>query len=325
MNYQVTMPSLGADMDHGKIMEWKINPGDHVSKGQTIAVVETTKSNVEIESFRDGHVTELVGKIGEEIPVGAVIALFEVQDEKGGMGFEEFKKEETSLKKSSVREVIAHRMSLSKKDIPHYYLKHQINLGPFMNWLDKTNMNLPPDERIMIQVGLLRAVVISLNQFPELNGHFVNDKFSQIKSIHTGVVMAFKEEGVIVPAILESQLMSLKELNTAFLDIIARARSGRLKNRELTEGTITITNLGDQGIDEVFGIIFPPQVAIIGFGKIHKAPVITGDVITPEFVVNVTLSADHRVTDGMTGARFLAFLEEKLMFPQSLGVARDLK
>lgn len=361
MKYNVTMPSLGADMEEGKLMDWKIAPGDHVKKGQTMAVVETTKSAVEIESFRDGKVLELVGKVGEVIPVGQVIAYFDVE---GVQSTEELspaplrgrvkispaarklaQEKHIDLEKIkgsgpegqielkdieslgapvtsgvNIREAIARAMSQSKKEIPHYYLKTRIVLDPLMKRLDLKNAELVPEKRLMVPVVFLWAIIKSLKDFPQLNGHFKNGQFIVNEAIHLGVTIALKTGGVLVPALLDSHLMTLEELNVSFQDLLQRTRKGELKNRELTEGSVTVTNVGDLGSDEVFGIIFPPQVSLIGLGKIHTAAVVDGSSVRPGLVIDVTLSADHRVTDGLTGARFLTLFEKKLMDPSLLEV-----
>lgn len=357
MRYEVKMPSLGADMESGKLMEWKIVPGAFVRKGQTIAIVETTKSAVEIESFREGRVIELLGKIGEIIPVGQIIASFDVEGpvavevtkerkkispaarklalEKhlaleniigsGPQGevtlkdvetFSGMAKDEMSV--VNVRQAIAKAMIRSKSEIPHYYLKSQVSLDHLLSWLDDKNASLDPEKRIMVPAMLLRAIIKSLQKFPSLNGHYENGVFTSSESIHLGMAITLKKEGVLVPALLDAQNLGSHELNQSLQDLIHRTHHQELKNRELTEGTITVTNVGDLGSDEVFGIIFPPQVALIGLGRIRRVPVVDNTGLRPGFVVSITLSADHRVSDGLTGARFLSEVEKWLNDPHKL-------
>lgn len=354
MKYDVPMPSLGADMEQGKLMKWMIKPGDEVKKGQTIAVVETTKSSVEIESFRSGKVLELIGKEGDEIKVGKTIAYFEVAEDKrikaspaakrlaeengidlkkvqgsGADGQIELKdvqsltgpkKVEVKVPSTEVnlREAIAKAMSRSKKEIPHYYLKTRISLDHFMQWMDKKNQILPAQERLLVPVALMRAIVLSLGENPDMNGYYENGKFEKKESINLGMAVSLKNGGVLVPALMNAQDLNLSELNASFQDLLIRTRKGELKNRELTEGTVTITNVGDLGSHEVFGIIFPPQVALVGLGRIHKEAVVDNGSIRAGFIIDVTLSADHRVTDGLAGARFLMSIEKYLMGPDLL-------
>jgi pyruvate dehydrogenase E2 component (dihydrolipoamide acetyltransferase) len=360
MKYFVPMPSLGADMDQGKLMKWLIKPGDEIKKGQAIAVVETTKSTVEIESFKEGKVLELIGKEGEEIRVGSSIATFEIPEQRhhesadsrlkvspaarrlaitqgikleqvvgSGPGasieLRDIEKLITPVKTPektgtgvNLRAAIAQAMGRSKKEIPHYYLRNRVSLDRFMAWIDEKNANLASEQRLMIPVALLRAVTLALQENPAMNGYFEKDLFSPKESIHLGMTIALKQGGVLVPAILDSQQLSVSELNLAFQDLLQRARKGELKNRELTEGTFTVSYLGDLGCDEVLGIIFPPQVALLGLGRIHKEAVVVNGVLRVGFVIQVTLSADHRVSDGLIGARFLASIEKFLTNPHLL-------
>lgn len=353
MKYEVPMPSLGADMDQGKLMAWKIKAGDEVKKGQSIASVETTKSVVEIESFRDGKVLELIAKEGEAFKVGTTIALFDVKGEErpvekprlkispaarkfaldnhidlsvikgsGSEGQIELKDVQVvhpeSLPAVNIREAIAKAMSRSKKEIPHYYLKTRIQLDKLMQWIDERNKSLAAEERVMVPVILMKGIIQALGKFPMMNGYYEKEKFVEKENIHLGIAIALKSGGVLVPAILDSEKMTLQELNHSFQDLLIRTRKNELRNREITEGTVTVTNVGDLGSDEVFGIIFPPQVALIGLGRIHQAPVEDNGNLRSGFVIDVTLSADHRVSDGLTGSRFLAFLERIYQEPSML-------
>lgn len=350
MKYEITMPSLGADMDQGKLIEWKINPGDEIKKNQVIASVETTKSIVDIESFREGKVLELLTKVGDVIPVGKIIASLEIHAEvenshlkispvakkiaeekhidisqivptgtQGEITLKDIEKKEFLGK--NLRLSIASAMARSKKEIPHYYLKRKIYLDSLIKWLDEKNTISTAEERLLIPAVLMRAVILALKKYPQLNGYYINDKFEMSESVNLGTAFALKDEGVLVPAVLEAEKLSLSEFNLAFQNLALRTKNGGLKNRELNEGTITVTNVGDLGSDEVFGIIFPPQVAIVGFGRIRKEPIvdtINQGEIYPGFVIDVTLSADHRVSDGLLGAKFLNELANVLNHPLTL-------
>lgn len=361
MKYQVPMPSLGADMDLGKLMVWKIKPGDEVKKGQTIATVETTKSAVEIESFRDGKVLELVGKEGEELRVGNTIAIFDVKGEEkmatekdrlkispaarklaaqshidltavkgsGPEGEIELKDVESLVSQKAqapsehtsivnIREAISKAMSRSKREIPHYYLKTRVSIDALMEWIDYKNKRLPSDARLMVPSVLLKGIIQAIKKFPMMNGYYANGTFEVKDSINLGIAVSLKNGGVLVPAIMGTEEMTLEKLNTSFQELLIRTRKSELKNRELTEGTITVTNVGDLGSHEVFGIIFPPQVALIGLGRIRKSAIEDDGVVKAGFIIDVTLSADHRVTDGLSGSRFLAEIEKIFLNPRML-------
>jgi pyruvate dehydrogenase E2 component (dihydrolipoamide acetyltransferase) len=362
MNFTVPMPSLGADMDQGKIMEWKIAPGDTIKKGQTMAIVETTKSAVEIESFHDGKVLELIAQIGEMISVGKPIATFDVLEapliqpipqvygervkispiakrlaEMNHLNWEQLKgsglegeielkdveailgKKEASTSVVNLRKAIAKSMGQSKKEIPHFYLKSRILIDALLQRLDEKNKLLPAEKRLLLPVLFIRAITLALKDFPELNGYYKNDSFLPQSAIHIGYAFAVKSGGVMVPAILDCHQLKLEELNTAFLQLASRVERGELKNRELTEGTVTITNVGDLGSDEVYGIIFPPQVALIGIGRIHKEPIALDNQVKLSWVIDLTLSIDHRVTDGITASRFLNTVDRHLQQTEIFG------
>jgi pyruvate dehydrogenase E2 component (dihydrolipoamide acetyltransferase) len=164
----------------------------------------------------------------------------------------------------------------------------------------------------------MKGILEAIKEFPMMNGYYENGVFKEKDSVNLGIAIALKSGGVLVPAIMNAEGMDLSDFNTSFQDLLIRTRKSELKNRELTEGTITVTNVGDLGSHEVYGIIFPPQVALIGLGRIHKTPVVDHEKIRPGFVIDVTLSADHRVTDGLSGSRFLAHIEKIFLNPSML-------
>lgn len=357
MNYNLPMPSLGADMDEGKLMEWKIKIGDTIKKNQIIAAVETTKSVVDVESFRDGVVTDILAHVGDVIHVGKPIAILDVKGDEildkarfkispaakkmaeenhidlsqikgtGNEGEISLKdveeklrlKTETAYFGINLRQAIATLMLRSKKEIPHYYLKKRMHLDSLMSWIDEKNKKLSPTERLLLPALLMRAVILAIKKFPEMNGYYKNDKFEAVNNVNLGVAFSVKGGGVIVPAVLDAEKLSAAEFNSAFQNLAIRTKEGGLKSRELSEGSFTVTNVGDLGSDEVYGIIFPPQVAIIGIGRIRKEAIIDHqDQLRAGFVVDITLSADHRVSDGLLGSRFLNEIEIKLSDPLSL-------
>jgi pyruvate dehydrogenase E2 component (dihydrolipoamide acetyltransferase) len=122
----------------------------------------------------------------------------------------------------------------------------------------------------------------------------------------------------VAPALHDADRLSVEDLMRQLRDLVRRARAGRLRSSELSDPTITVTNLGEQGIDSVFGIIYPPQVAIVGFGRVVERPWSVAGQIVSRPVVTASLSADHRVTDGHRGARFLAAVERLLQEPARL-------
>jgi pyruvate dehydrogenase E2 component (dihydrolipoamide acetyltransferase) len=153
---------------------------------------------------------------------------------------------------------------------------------------------------------------------PEMNGFFVDGAFRQSESVHLGVAVALRGGGLVAPAIHDADRLSPDELMSALRDLVARARSGKLKRAEMTDPTITVTNLGDLGVEAVFGVIYAPQVALVGFGRVVEQPWATDGMLGVRPVVTATLSADHRVSDGLRGGRFLARVDELLQKPEEL-------
>lgn len=395
MKYSVTMPSLGADMEHGKLLKWYVKPGDAIKKGDLIAVVETQKSAVDIESFRSGTVLELIGEIDSVIDVGAVIAVMEVEAgadgdatgelphnpataapspapemhpakplspagptsavsrlqvspaarrlaEQSGVAIQtlagsgpdgviELRDVQAALGKPSgqapsasaslinIRDAIARAMSRSKREIPHYYLQSQLHIDALTAWLDAHNRALPPERRLFLPAVLMRATVLALQECPDMNGYFENGAYAPKSDIHLGITVALKPNGVMVPAILDAHTLSLAELNMAFIDLVQRTRTGKLRNRELTDGSVTVTNVGELGADAVTGVIFPPQVALVGFGRVRKAAIVDSDGgLRAGLVLDASLAADHRVSDGMAGSKLLGAIGRLLAQPDRL-------
>lgn len=210
-------------------------------------------------------------------------------------------------------------MARSKREIPHYYLQSQFHLDILVAWLDSRNRSLLPEQRLFMPAVLMRAVVLALQANPALNGYYENDTFVRKSDIHLGITVGLKPGGVMTPAIIDAHTLSLAQLNAACSDLVQRARAGRLRNRELTDGTVTVTNVGELGADAVTGVIFPPQVALIGFGRVRKGAIVDKDGgVRAGYVLDTTLAADHRVSDGLAGSRLLSMIERLLAQPDKL-------
>jgi pyruvate dehydrogenase E2 component (dihydrolipoamide acetyltransferase) len=221
-------------------------------------------------------------------------------------------------RQSRMRQAIAAAMSRSKREIPHYYLSSTIDMHPAQGWLAARNAARPVIERLLTGVLFLKAVALALREVPELNALWVDDRAVPSKAIHLGVAVSLRGGGLIAPAIHDADKKSLDELMRDLSDLVSRARSGGLRSSELSDPTITVTSLGDQGADAVFGVIYPPQVAIVGFGKIVERPWVAGGQVVPRPVVTATLSADHRASDGHRGGLFLAAVDRLLQEPEKL-------
>ncbi len=395
------MPSLGADMETGKLVEWLVVPGQRVKRGDIVALVETQKGLFEIEVFEDGIMGEPLVAAGQTVPVGTLLARIEAGTAKAV--FTEVRTEPTvekttepspvskpqetipaqptisserlscspsarrlalelgvdlatvqgtgprgAIQRSDIeaaaqaktitspqataapaesagdtpetrmRQAIAAAVSRSNREIPHYYLATEIDLSHPLQWLEEENRQRSMRERILPVVLLLKATAKALRDVPELNGFWLNDRLQVQPDIHVGFAIALRTGGLISPAIHHVDRLSLGELMQAMADLIERTRSGRLRGSEVTDATVSVTNLGDRGIKTVFGIIYPPQVALIGFGKISERPWAENGMLGVRRCVTATLAADHRATDGHQGALFLEALNRHLQQPEAL-------
>lgn len=408
------MPSLGADMQSGKLLEWLVKPGDVVKRGQVIAVVGTEKGDIEVEVFEEGVVRALLAAPGAEMPVGAPIAVIEAVGEaekvaapaampaaeakmaaaptpavkaaepvaraanghrirvsplarklaaelgvdlsqvqgtgpQGAIDKADVERAAAALKaqreaqqaapaqaaeappspakpvdkgsaefQAGMRRAIALAMARSNRDIPHYYLETRINMAKALAWLEAENLKRPIQNRLLPAVLLIKAVAKALTHVPQLNGYWVDDALQVAEAIHIGFAIALRQGGLVTPAIHHADLKSADELMETLRDLIMRTRAGRLRSSELTDATITVTSLGDMGVEKVFGVIYPPQVALVGFGKVTEEVWVENGMIGVRPVVHATLAGDHRATDGRTGAEFLDVLNRLLQEPEAL-------
>ncbi|HJU71435.1 MAG TPA: dihydrolipoamide acetyltransferase family protein [Paucimonas sp.] len=388
------LPSLGADMDEGKLLQWNIQPGDTVKRGQVVAVVDTSKAAVDVESWQEGTVFELLVQPGETIPVETVLAtLLEsgetpetarrtvraskaadvsappapippaapppavtpattvrrrispaarkhaedngididtvtgtgpdgavtLQDVQHATELRQRPQPASSVdKKAEMRKAIAAAMSRSKREIPHYYLSETVPMRKAQEWLAATNESRSITERLLMATLQLKAVAMALKKYPDMNGFYVNGMYQPSRSIHIGVAISLRQGGLIAPAIHEVGEKTLDQLMCDLTDLVKRTRAGSLRSSEMSDPTITVTNLGEQGVETVYGVIYLPQVALVGFGRIREIPWATDGTLCVMPAMTASLAADHRVSDGHYGALFLAEIREQLQHPDQL-------
>ncbi|WP_405653500.1 2-oxo acid dehydrogenase subunit E2 [Streptomyces sp. NBC_00019] len=483
---EFTMPSLGADMDEGTLLEWLVGPGDLVHKGDPVAVVETAKSTIEVECFETGTMAELLVEPGTTVPVGTPLALIgapakkpehpageekphTTREPRNARQPEGSEKTEKAAKRraarrapkkrepakppsppperatvpapvltttrqgihteagplvrhlaehsgvdletlhgsgpggrvtrtdveeavaarqprlrvtplarrlaaemgvdlamvrgtgkdsavraadvrraargpateapsahvgapavrpsaerlsgdrgTAMRRAIAGLMSRANRDIPHYYLSTTVDMAAAMDWLHEHNRRSPLGERLLPAALLLKAAALAARDVPELNGSWTDDHFTAGEGVHLGVAVSLRGGGLVAPALHHADTLALPQLMTALKDLVTRARTGRLRGSEVSDATITVTNLGDQGVETVFGVIYPPQVALVGFGRVVDRPCAVDGMLGVRPVVTATLSADHRATDGAVGARYLTAVTRLLQNPEQL-------
>ncbi|GGH90876.1 dihydrolipoamide acetyltransferase family protein [Arthrobacter liuii] len=488
------MPSLGADMEHGKVVEWLVKPGDYVHKGDLVAAVDTDKTVMDIESFQEGVVAEFLVDIGDTVDVGTPIARItatpaelppsqpqppappltsgtlspdarsplateaptpahlgaegghaepsakisppvrhlahtlgvdvgrisgsgddgevtrddveraaeasgagerhvearatevpsppaearrvrssplarrlaaelgvdlsglagtgpggavteedvlsgvppkkpqtdeaaeappsDAHTPEPGVPLEEAPKRQRPTavggKAESLRQAIGALMSRSKKEIPHYYLSTTLDLAAAMAWMQAANQQRPVSSRLVPSALLLKATALAAKEVPDMNGFFTKGAFQPSSGVHLGVAVALRHGGLVAPALHDADTLTLDELMDQLRDLVGRARAGRLQRAEMADPTITVTNLGDLGVESVYGVIYPPQVAMVGFGKVLEQPWAHNGMLGIRHAATATLSADHRVSDGLRGGRFLARIDELLQAPENL-------
>jgi pyruvate dehydrogenase E2 component (dihydrolipoamide acetyltransferase) len=385
------LPSLGAEMDEGTLVEWKVGPGDVVRKGDIVAVVDTSKSAIDVEIWQEGTVWTLVAAPHDKVPVGTVIARLLEPGETpahaeaqlreraaavpaaaaeptvaappppalpvvapvatrrrvspaararaealgvdvaavtatgadGAVTLEDVERAASARpapadRALAMRAAIAAAMARSKREIPHYYLATDIPLARATQWLAERNAGRPVTERVLMAVPLLKAVALALARFPEFNGHYRDGAFAPAAGIHVGIAISLRQGGLIAPAIHDVDTLPLDALMQHLADLVARARALTLRSSEMSDATITVTNLGDQGVRLVHGVIYPPQVALVGFGRVTERPWVEGGELRPMPVVTASLAADHRASDGHRGALFLREVDGLLQEPGKL-------
>jgi pyruvate dehydrogenase E2 component (dihydrolipoamide acetyltransferase) len=410
------MPSLGADMEEGTLVEWLVHPGDVVHRGDVVAVVDTVKTAMDVEVFEDGTVERLLVEPGTTLPVGAPMAviagtttaaaaaaagapppvvptapaaprhpdsplvrhrarqhpapvpprrpapersrvraaprvrrraaelgvdLSTVEGTRPGgvVGLADLERvaatpapqpperaaptptqqpPDRADRRAAQQAAVGQLMARSKRDIPHYYLSTTIDLHAATAWLAAQNAGRPADERLVPAALLLKATALAARKVPEVNGFWTDGAFRPSEPVHLGVAISLRGGGLVAPAIHDAESLPVEDVMARLRDLVSRARAGRLRQSEMADPTITVTNLGELGCSAVFGVIYPPQVALVGFGRIEERPRAVDGMLAVRSVVDATLSADHRVSDGHRGARFLNVLDALLQQPESL-------
>jgi pyruvate dehydrogenase E2 component (dihydrolipoyllysine-residue acetyltransferase) len=389
------MPSLGADMEAGTLVEWLVKPGDWVKRGDIVAVVETQKGAIEIETFQAGQVEQIFVNLHSKVPVGTPLARIRSEGEEkprprvaaplptalavplaapsvgpplpplaapgaaaairaspaarrlaqergielptvtgsgpaGAIIYADVelrlrealappeKKRAPWLDLDAMRTAIAAAMARSKREIPHYYLQHHVDVTACEQWLSQKNATLPPDSRVLIAALAIKAVALAARRFRAFNGFYRDNKFEPMPAVHVGVAVAIRGGGLAAPALHDADQLSVDDLMSRMRDLVQRTRTGHIRSSEISDPTITVSNLGERGVETLYGIIYPPQVAIVGFGRTAVRPWVIDGAIGPRSVIDITLSGDHRVSDGHVGALFLAEIGKLLQEPGKL-------
>lgn len=375
------MPSLGAEMEAGTLVQWVKHPGDRLTRGDIVAVVDTEKGAIEIEVFEDGVLERTLVTPGQKVPVGTVLATIRAAGDAASpvtsapaspaaaapvvraspaarRAAEELGVDLTRVsgtgpggsitredveraaspgrtvvvpaagavspavppadKAAAMRSAIAAAMSRSKREIPHVYLSTTIDMTAAMAWLTAENEKRGVERRLLPVVLLLKAVARAAADVPGLNGFWIDGTFHAGSGVHVGCAIALRDGGLVAPAIHDLDRKDLDTIMRELLDLTGRVRGGTLRSSELADPTITVTNLGDLGVEEAFAVIYPPQVAIVAFGRVMLRPWVAADRVEPRTVLTATISADHRAVDGRRAGQFLAAVDRRLQRPEQL-------
>lgn len=362
---EFVMPSLGAGMETGTLAQWLVKPGDHIERGDLIAVVETQKGAIDVESFDAGTVSKFLVEPGTEVPVGTPLAVIDgkqtnsnkltskkattpteprlgispaarrrarelgidikklAKQTGGKVNLEEVEHAAAGARKpvdaqAGMRHAIANAMAQSKREIPHYYLAANVDLDAVLERMRSLNTELPLPERLVYGVFLIRAVALAAKRFPEFNGYWVDGRYQPSERVNVGVAISLRQGGLVAPALHDADKKDLQTLMSEFLDLVNRVRNGHMRSTEIAEPTITVSSLGEQGVELVYPIIYPPQVAIVGFGSIAERPAVQEGKVVVRRCITATLAADHRASDGHRGALFLAAIRRLLEQPEAL-------
>ncbi len=225
---------------------------------------------------------------------------------------------EPADRQASMRRAIARTMSRSNREIPHYYLSTTVDLHSAMRWVEQHNAECAPSERLLPAALVLRATAIAAAEVGELNGHWIEDRFQPAGTVDLGVAVSLRQGGLIAPVIREVDSKSVEEVMAELRHLVTRARRGALRSSELDSATMTVTNLGDRGVEVVNGVIHPPQVALVGVGRIADRALVVDGVVAARPSVVVSLAADHRASDGQSGSRLLTGIDAALQRPEDL-------
>jgi pyruvate dehydrogenase E2 component (dihydrolipoamide acetyltransferase) len=436
------MPSLGADMDAGTIVEWRVRPGDEVHRGDIVAVVDTDKADIDAEVFEDGVIGELLVGEGEKVPVGTVLATIVASAHEqpapvpapppapepataaapepvraAALPVHHHKVVTTSplvrhlaervgVEPAAVRgtgpggtvtrtdvENAAHReqqprqrvsprarrlaletgidlagvrgsgpdgavigadiagasearpampraepaeqparrdrvqtmrartatlMERANREIPHYWVTRDLDLSRASAWLVTRNAARPPAERIVPAALLLVATARAAAAHPNFNGRWTAERFDPAGTVDLGLVVTLRGGGLIVPVIQGAETLTASALMARMHDLVTRARSGHLRSSDVADPSITVSNLGDQGGDAVLGVIYPPQVALIGFGRVRERPWAENGMLGVRPIVTASVAGDHRVSEGHEASTFLTTVAAGLDDPSTL-------
>ena len=409
--HDLKMPSFGADMAEGTLIEWLVKEGDKIERGCVIAEIETNKGIIDLDVFEDAIIEKLLLKEGEQVAVGTPIARLRslsdavttdkdrtpelniinetetatdkktttkalprehdfvlatpaarafairhklslhslkalnkdkeiitlamveaiqketaipaVQDYVTKTTTEQPSQHKGGFDKDAMRQTISDTVTRSKQQIPHYYLSQRLDISALEQYLRSYNASVSPELRILLAAPLLCAIARTLIKNSPLNGLYVNNSFSASSTVNLANAINLRGGGLVMPVIRDAQMLTPALMMEQLKEQVSRARNASLRASELSGGSFTVTNIGERGAEQMFAVIYPPQVAIIALGTAHQEAIVVDGGIQIRSIIEATLAADHRVSDGHIGARLLYQLNQQLQKPEDLWIIEN--
>ena len=391
MATEVIMPALSPAQETGILIEWFKEEGDLIEKGEPLMEVETDKANVEVEATTTGILANITVNLGDEIPVGKVIALILADGESAPESKKEYSSSETKVSEEDTAQLqttisnpldrsanlptnkivaspkvrqyakkegidlsfikgsgpngvilmedvlvnqssteteendiptskgwrlMADRLTESWSSAPHFNLVRHLDVSNLVTY--KKQVQEKNSNRLTYTDLLIKLVSITLKEHPRINASWIDNKIVKNSEINVGLAVDF-DGGLIVPVIHKTDELSLGEITNRRKDLITRTQAGKLRSGDLDRGTFTISNLGMFDVDSFNAIINPPQAAILAVGRIVDKVVPVDGLPAVRPILTLNLSFDHRVVDGVRGAKFLKTLSNLIENPLQSG------
>jgi pyruvate dehydrogenase E2 component (dihydrolipoyllysine-residue acetyltransferase) len=335
MAIEVRLPQYGMAMQEGTIVQWFKHEGDQVTAGELLAEIEAEKATEELAAPGSGVLEQILVPEGETVPVRELLALLDPGD--GGPadtavgvrspevpevevpapaapGAGAADEQTVLIPLDGIRGRIAERMQSSLRAMAQLTLTTTADVTDLVAYRDRW----PDQPRPSYPDMVVKAVALALRRHPMLNATVEGDHIRLLPHVHIGIATAV-EEGLLVPVVRDPDRKSLGQIAAESAALIERVRAGEFGVAQVTGGTFTVSSLGGLGIDAFTPIINPPEVAILGIGRIVDQPARDGDRLVWRKVMTLSLTIDHRVVDGSPGAAFLATVSDLLANPIELG------
>ncbi|HEX9796842.1 MAG TPA: dihydrolipoamide acetyltransferase family protein [Anaerolineales bacterium] len=218
---------------------------------------------------------------------------------------------------SRLRAAIGRRMTMAKQELPHFYVTTEVDAGPLMDLRRQANELLPDDQKLSVNDFIVKAAALALRQFPNLNASLEGDQIVRHGGINVGIAVAV-EGGLLTVVVREADQKPIASISQESRTMAERARQGKVRPDDVEGSTFTVSNLGMFGVDHFIAIINPPEAAILATGSVRKVPVVEDEQVRIGQRLKVTISADHRVTDGAEAARWLEVFRQMIESPLRL-------